>query len=106
MPPYMSNLPRPTEPAAPQKRLGKRPAKGDTRLLAFARFAQLDKVPAAYDPWKKRTPFPARSFGNRSYVYCTRASQAVMMTRLERIETRRAISIDEGEAVRRYFAMH
>lgn len=87
------------------KKLGKLPAKGDTRLLAFARFAQLDKVPAVYDPWKKRTRFPARSFGNRIYGDCTRASQAVMMTRLERVEAKRTPVIGDEEVLRRYFEM-
>jgi hypothetical protein len=48
----------------PDKCLGKLPARGDSRTLNFARFVQLDRVPKAYDPWKTRAPFPARSFGN------------------------------------------
>src|SRR4051812_18033087 len=87
------------------KRLGKLPAKGDPRLLAFARFAQLDKVPATYDPWKRRTPFPARSFGNRDVGDCTRASQAVMTTRLERVEAKRTPKIADDEVLRVYFEM-
>jgi hypothetical protein len=71
------------------KCLGKKPARSDPRLLAFARFVQLDRVPATYNPWKKRAAFPARTYGNRDYGCCTRASQANHMTRLERIETKR-----------------
>jgi hypothetical protein len=92
-------------PPAEGKRLGKRPARGDSRTLNFARFVDVAKVPAKYDPWKKRAKFPARSFQNTSIGDCTRASQAVMAMRLERVETRRTPQIDDAEVSRVYFAM-
>lgn len=85
------------------KRLGKRPAISDPRLLNFARFVDLAKVPASYNPWKKRAPFPARTYGNRTYGCCTRASQANHATRFERVESKRTIRITDDEVVRVYF---
>lgn len=90
---------------APSKCLGKRPARGDARLLNFARFVQLDRVPKAYDPWKRRAPFPARSFGNagpEGVGDCTRASQAIAAMRFERFETKRTVSISDDEVKRVY----
>jgi hypothetical protein len=84
------------------KCLGKKPARGDARTLNFARFVQLDRVPKAYDPWKTRAPFPARSFGNTSLGDCTRASQAIAAMRFERIETRATPQITDDEVRRVY----
>jgi hypothetical protein len=84
------------------KCLGKRPARGDARTLNFARFVQLDRVPRAYDPWKKRAPFPARSFGNTRLGDCTRASQAIAAMRFERLETRATPQIADAEVERAY----
>jgi hypothetical protein len=105
MPDETNGTPAETTPADGPGKLGKRPARGDPRLLAFARFVQLDKVPATYDPWKKRAAFPARSFGNRTFGCCTKASEALHHLRFERVETRRNASITDDEVVDRYFAM-
>lgn len=84
------------------KCLGKRPARGDVRTLNFARFVQLDRVPKAYDPWRRRAPFPARSFGNRDEGCCTKASQAIAAMRFERLETRATPRITDAEVHRVY----
>jgi hypothetical protein len=84
------------------KCLGKKPARGDARTLNFARFVQLDRVPKAYDPWAKRVPFPARSFGNTNLGDCTRASQAIAAMRFERLETRATPHITDEEVERVY----
>lgn len=85
-----------------RKCLGKLPARGDARTINFARFVQLDRVPKAYDPWKTRAPFPARSFGNTREGCCTRASQAIAAMRFERLETRATPHITDEEVHRVY----
>jgi hypothetical protein len=87
------------------KATGKRPARGDPRTLNFATFVRLDKAPAQYDPWKRRTPFPGRTFGNRSVGCCTIASQCNHMARLERVEAKRTPQIADDECLRVYYAM-
>lgn len=89
----------------PEKQLGGKPARSDPRTLNFARFVQLDKVPTTHDPWKRRTPFLPRKFGNDVLGDCTRASQALFATRLERVETRRTPQILDAEVERVYFDM-
>jgi hypothetical protein len=91
--------------AVPGKATGKRPARGDPRTLNFARFVMLAKAPAKYDPWKRRAPFPGRTFGNTQYGDCTIASQCNHASRLERVETKRTPQIADEEAVRVYLAM-
>lgn len=90
------------ETVQPQKRLGKLPAKGDVRTLMFARFVQLDRIPTAYNPWKRRTPFMPRTFGNNAEGCCTKASQALAAMRFERLETKRTVGISDAEIHRVY----
>lgn len=87
------------------KALGKLPAKNDVRALLFARFVGIDTAPVVSLPWKGRAAFPARSFGNRDEGCCTRASQAVLAMRMERVEQRRTPKVTDAEVHRVYRAM-
>lgn len=85
------------------KLLGKRPHLGDKRTLMFANFVTTtSSPPPAYDPWKRRAPFLAHSYGNTQYGCCTKASQAVAATRFERLEGKSTILITEEEVLRVY----
>lgn len=87
-------------------RLGKAPMRSDTRMLNLANFLKADiKVPEVFEPWKKRSTFPLRTFGNNEHGCCTRASQALLQMRLERIEGRRTINVTDEELLRVYYEM-
>lgn len=89
-----------------RKLLGRLPAKSDTRALHFAKFASPPKaLPPATNFWNRRAGFPPRTFGNTECGDCTRAKQAVASMRMERLETRRTIEIDDQEVVRVYYEM-
>jgi hypothetical protein len=88
--------------------LGKFPAKGSTKLLSLNNFvnpALADTVPKATNFWRRRSAFPLRTFGNDVYGDCTRASQALLMMRLERIETKSTPKITDEEVIRVYTDM-
>lgn len=88
------------------KKLGRLPAKSDTRALMFARFATEPKVlPAKTNYWPKRSAFPLRSFGNRKMGDCTRAKQAIASMRMERLEAKRTPLITDEEVIRVYVDM-
>ena len=86
------------------RRLGKSPSKSDPRLLQASKYTVGD-APAVYDFWSSRAPFPLRTFGNTQYGDCTKASQALLAMRMERIETRQTPSISDAEIIQNYFAM-
>jgi hypothetical protein len=87
-------------------KLGRLPAKSDTRALMFSRFAAPPKkLPARTNFWPRRRAFPLRTFGNTQYGDCTRAKQAVAAMRMERLETRRTPQIDDAEVIRVYVDM-
>jgi hypothetical protein len=86
------------------RRLGKSPSKSDTKLLQMSKYTVGD-APAVYDFWSSRAPFPLRTFGNTQYGDCTKASQALLAMRMERIETRQTPSISDTEIINNYFAM-
>jgi hypothetical protein len=69
----------------------------------FAKFVELPKSTAAY--WNKKKPFPLLTFGNDQHGDCTRASQAHMILRMESIEQRRRISINEADVIAAYYDM-
>lgn len=89
----------------PEKRLGKAPRKIDPRNLQFAKYIKAVILPKATNFWKKRSPFPLRSFGNNEYGDCTRASQALLSMRMERLETKRTPQITDQEVIRVYLEM-
>lgn len=87
-------------------RLGRKPRVSDTRALLMSTFLRSSTpTPAATNFWKKRASFPTRSYGNKEMGNCTRAKQAVAITRMERIEQRRTISIADDEVIRVYVDM-
>lgn len=96
------------EEQPPNRCLGKLAAKVNRKQLLFATFMNVpktDPVPNVSDFWAKRAKFPSKSYGNRQHGCCTRASQAVLATRMERIEQRRTLDIAEEEVLRVYYEM-
>jgi hypothetical protein len=84
-------------------RLGKAPALSMPKMLHLSSFADTEKEPpVATKFWTKRAKFPLRHFGNRRYGDCTRASQALLAMRMERIETRSTPVITDEEVIRVY----
>jgi hypothetical protein len=92
----------------PDRATGCRPTRHDPRALSFARYFLGDtdvKLPKSTSFWKRRTPFPARTFGNRAHGCCTIASQAVAAMRMERKEQARTLNIDTAQVLGKYYAM-
>jgi hypothetical protein len=90
------------------KKLGKAPAKGSTKLLLLANFLKAAPdvvVPATSSFWRDRQHFPLETYGNTQYGCCTRASQALLAMRMERLEQRRTIEFDDDEIIRVYLEM-
>lgn len=87
------------------KRLGRLPAKSTRRALMFSDFVKFLKIPTSQTYWRSRKAIPLRSYGNLEQGCCTIAKQAVAATRMERLETRRTISIADAEVLRVYYAM-
>lgn len=91
---------------APQKRLGKLPAKSSLKALHFSEVIKAEPAPPkSSNFWAHRKPFPAHSYGNRQHGCCTRASQVVATTRMERIEQRKTLEVTTDEVLRVYYAM-
>jgi hypothetical protein len=88
------------------KRLGRIAALARPTSLMFRAFAPaLSKPPPARTAfWRRRAPFPNRTFGNDDYGDCTFASQANMFRRFERLERGRTIDIHDQEVVDKYLA--
>lgn len=89
----------------PGKVLGKAPKKQDSRNLMAARYLA-EVFPPKYDFEKRRSPIPARTFGNTVYGDCTLASQANALARLERIEQRRTVLIPDQIVIFNYLQMN
>lgn len=87
------------------RRTGKAPARGHVKMLNAANYLKAIEVPEAFNPWAKRAAFPVRSFGNLNNGDCTRASQAILQMRLERLEQRRTINVTDDEILRVYYEM-
>lgn len=88
-------------------RLGRLPAKADTRALFLNRFSALDgpPPPAATNFWPRRVGFPLRTFGNLEWGDCTIAKQAQAAMRMERLEQHRTITVTDEEVIRVYRAL-
>lgn len=87
-------------------KLGKLPAKSSPHALMLARFVAPPKtLPKATNFWTRRKPFPVRSFYNTSVGDCTRASQAILAMRMERLETKQTPKISDDEVLRVYYNM-
>jgi hypothetical protein len=88
------------------RRLGRLPVKSSRKALMFADFAKKGvEPPKATHFWRRRSPFPLRTFGNNEYGDCTRAKQAVAHMRMERLECRVTPKIDDAEVIRVYKEM-
>jgi hypothetical protein len=91
-------------------RLGKMKMKGSTKALLFADFLKANQPdpPKSFNFWKSRNklhPFPLRMFGNDTNGNCTIASQANMMMRMERLETRKNPEITDNSVLSAYYDM-
>lgn len=95
-----------TEIRVEDRRTGKAPAKGHLKMLNAENYIKKTiTVPESHNLWAKRAKFPVKSFGNRVHGDCTRASQAVLQMRSERLEQRRTIKITDEEVIRVYYEM-
>lgn len=89
---------------SPGRRLGKLPARTSVRQLHFSHFVKAPPPPPAVSSfWLQRSPFVARSYGNREHGCCTIASQALAATRMERIEQRRSITVPTEQVLKAYY---
>ena len=89
------------------KALGRLPAKTTRKALFMSEFVKstAPDPPKRTNFWKRRTPFPTRSFGNLDWGNCTRAKQAIASMRMERLEVRRTPQIEDEEVIRVYREM-
>jgi hypothetical protein len=88
------------------RRTGKAPARGHEKMLNASNYLKATMaVPDEFNIWANRVPFPERTFGNISVGDCTRASQAILQMRSERLEQRRTINITDAEVLRVYYEM-
>lgn len=88
------------------RRLGRLPSKASRKALMAGDFLSYFELPAStVEFWTERKPFPIRTFGNTQYGCCTRASQAHMILRMERLEQRRTVDITDAEVIARYKEM-
>lgn len=86
-----------------QLRLGKQDYKYDNRTLFMARFVLPDiRVPAKFDFDKGRSPFPVRMWGNDAWGDCVIAGEANHLLRMERVEQRRTILLNDQDVIERY----
>lgn len=84
-------------------RLGKQLYEHDERTLMLARYMLPDiRVPEKFDFDKGRRPFPLRTWGNDEWGDCVIAGEANQLLRLERVEQRRTIPLDNSTVVERY----
>lgn len=91
--------------AAKDKRLGKAPAKSSPKQLHLATYAKkkAPAVPATFDFWKGKKPFPFYDMGNNEFGDCGIASQAEGQMRMERLEQNRTIEIPRDNILKAYF---
>jgi hypothetical protein len=93
------------ETVVPGRRLGRLPTKSTRKALQFAEFFKFLDIPKVQNCWGRRKPLGLRSYGNNEFGCCTRAKQAVAITRMERLEARRSPNISDEEVVRVYREM-
>lgn len=86
-------------------RLGRLPRISTRKALMFSDFVKFLKLPASQTYWQKKAPLPRRTYGNDVMGDCTRAKQAVAITRFERLEQRRLVEITDDEVTRVYLEM-
>lgn len=86
-----------------QFRLGKQEYVPDPRTMMVARFLAPEiRAPVKHDFDKSRAPFPVRMWGNDDYGDCVIAGEANHLVRLERVEQRRTIALEDIDAINRY----
>lgn len=83
-------------------RLGKKEYVPDPRNMMLSNYMTPRVLPAKYDFDKKRKPFPLHPFGNDKWGNCVKVGQANEMLRLERLEQRRTLKIQEHHVVAAY----
>lgn len=87
------------------RRLGRLPAKSTRKALQFSDFFKFVKLPAKTSNWTRRKPIEPRNYGNTRLGDCTRAKQAVAITRMELLEQKKPVVILDEEVERVYLAM-
>lgn len=86
-------------------RLGKQEYKFDEKTLKLARFfSPTVVVPHKFDFDAARSPFPLDMWGNDKWGDCVKVAQCNEIIRLERMETRRTVHIQEADVVSAYRA--
>lgn len=88
-----------------KRRLGRLPLKTTRKALQFSDFFKFVEMPKATNYWTRKAAVAKRTFGNDYYGDCTRAKQAYAITRMERLEQKRTVSIDDQEVIRVYLDM-
>lgn len=87
------------------QRLGRLPTKSTRKALMFAEFFRFLDIPKSVNCWGRRAPLTLRTYGNTEFGCCTRAKQAVAITRMERLEQKRSPMITDEEVLRVYREM-
>jgi hypothetical protein len=86
-------------------RLGKHDYKFDEKTLKLARyFSPTIIVPHKFDFDRGRSAFPLAMWGNDAWGNCVKVAQANEIVRLERLETRQTVRIQEIDVVAAYKA--
>lgn len=87
------------------RRLGRLPVKSTRKALQFSDFFKFVKLPAKTSNWTRRKKIAPRSYGNNRLGDCTRAKQAVAITRMELLEQNKTVTILDDEVERVYLGM-
>lgn len=86
-----------------QVALGKKDHKPDARTVMLGTYFGAEiTVPHRYNFDKGRAAFPLDMWGNDEWGDCVKVAQANQLVRLERVETRRTVKIDENDVVGAY----
>jgi hypothetical protein len=96
---------KPNEAIVHNRRLGRLPLKSTRKALQFSDFFKFIEIPKTNTFWKRKATIPLRTYGNNQYGDCTRAKQAVAITRMERLEQRKLVQITDDEVIRVYTDM-
>ncbi len=88
-------------------RLGKKEYAYDPRTLKMAAFMDTEAIvaPPKFDFDYRRSPFPIRVWGNDQWGDCVLAGQCNEILRLERVEKRRTILLQDKDCVAMYKKM-
>lgn len=83
-------------------RLGKQEHVADPKTMMLGNFMAPIALPAHYNFDTKRSPFPLAPWGNDKWGNCVKVGQANQLVRLERLEQRRTLKLQEAHVVLAY----